>query len=43
MRTFMLLALSVPDNPKYPHKIAFREGVVLHEVDRWGERIEATA
>jgi len=24
------------DNPAYPHKIAFREGVVLHECDRWG-------
>jgi hypothetical protein len=27
------------DNPKYPHKIAFREGTVLYECDRFGKQI----
>jgi hypothetical protein len=26
-------------NPEYPHKIAFRTGLVLHECDRWGDKI----
>ena len=25
-------------NPQYPHKIAFRAGKVLHEVDKWGDK-----
>jgi hypothetical protein len=28
--------------PAYPHKIAFREGEVLYEVDRWGDKVEKT-
>ena len=31
------------DNPRYPHKVAFKAGKVLHEVDRMGRKIEATA
>lgn len=27
-------------NPQYPHKVAFREGTVLYEVDRYGNKIE---
>ena len=27
------------ENPDYPHKIAFREGTVLYEVDKFGEKI----
>ncbi len=30
-------------NPSYPHKIAFREGKVLYECDRFGDKIEAAA
>jgi hypothetical protein len=26
--------------PTYPHKIAFRKGTVLHEVDRFGKRVD---
>jgi hypothetical protein len=32
-----------PKNPAYPHKIAFRMGTVLYEVDRFGNRLEAAA
>ena len=28
-------------NAAYPHKIAFRRGVVLHEVNRFGKQIMA--
>lgn len=28
------------DGGDYPHKIAFRAGVVLHECDRYGKKIE---
>jgi hypothetical protein len=28
-----------PKNPGYPHKIAFRSGTVLYEVDRFGKKI----
>jgi hypothetical protein len=28
-----------PSNPSYPHKIAFRKGTVLHEVDSFGVKI----
>ena len=28
------------DNPKYPHKIAFRKGKVLYECDREGKKID---
>ena len=27
------------EKPQYPHKIAFREGVVLHEVDKHGRKV----
>jgi hypothetical protein len=27
------------ENPKYPHKIAFREGKVLYECDKYGKKI----
>ena len=29
------------DGGAYPHKIAFRAGTVLHQVDRWGDEIAA--
>jgi hypothetical protein len=27
------------ENPEYPHKIAFREGTVLYECDKYGRKI----
>lgn len=26
-------------NPQYPHKIAFKKGKILYEVNKWGEKI----
>jgi hypothetical protein len=31
------------DSPQYPHKVAFRQGTVLYEVDRMGRKIEVSA
>jgi hypothetical protein len=28
------------DNPEYPHKIAFKEGTVLYECDRFGKELK---
>ena len=32
--------LYVWENPSYPHKIAFRKGVVLYEVDKFGKKLK---
>ncbi len=29
------------ENPSYPHKISFRQGEILYEVDKFGKKIEA--